>query len=284
MYTFRMEHGSRLTRIRPIRSLLRLIIASMTITSFAQTPTPPAFEVSTVKLSKSGNSGSDTDFDNGRFIASNVLLKNIMQYEAYGIPEPRILGGPKWLSSEHFDIQAKVDTVVAEQLRTLAGPQRKLLSQALFQQLFADRFKLVTHRETRDLPVYALVVAKNGSLLHQSKESNDGPHTSVHNTLLTAQRVTMADLANTLTQEFSRELGRVVVDKTGLDGRYDLSLKWTPDTSATPMDSGKQDATSSDSGPSIFTAFQEQLGLKLESSRGPVQVLIIDHIELPTEN
>jgi uncharacterized protein (TIGR03435 family) len=162
---------------------LLIAAASSPITSSGQTSAPPpasvapVFEVTTVKLNKSGASGSHSSFDNGRFTASNILLKNLIQYQAYGIPEPRILGGPKWLNSERFDIEAKTDSSVADRLRTLGRDQRRLQTQAIFQQFLADRFKLTVHWETRELPVYALVVAKNGSKLHQSQES-DGSHTS----------------------------------------------------------------------------------------------------------
>jgi uncharacterized protein (TIGR03435 family) len=92
-------------------------------------------------------------------------------------------------------------------------------------------------------------------------------------------------MARTLTQELAKELGRVVIDKTGIDGRYDVTLKWTPDSGTTPVNSGTEGtAAPPDSGPSIFTAIQEQLGLKLEPAKGPVQVLVIDHVEMPSEN
>jgi uncharacterized protein (TIGR03435 family) len=95
----------------------------------------------------------------------------------------------------------------------------------------------------------------------------------------------MEQLTRALTQELSKELGRVVFDNTGIAGRFDIALKWTPETGATPVDSGTNGATPlPDSGPSIFTAIQEQLGLKLESSKGPVQVLVIDHVEMPSDN
>jgi len=212
-------------------------------------------------------------------------LKNLIQYQAYGIPEPRILGGPKWLTSERFDIEAKADSSTVDQLRTLGREQRKLQTQAMFQQLLADRFKLTVHWETRELPVYALVVAKNGPGRHESKESDGSSNTSTSSGQFTARGISMVEMALTLTQELSRELGRVVIDKTGIAGRYDVTLKWTPDTGTAPVNSGTEGiASSPDSGPSIFTAIQEQLGLKLESAKGPVQVLVIDHVEMPSSN
>lgn len=276
---------------KPLFGRLSLILAtSLTIPSFAQTSAPPspvtpAFEVTTVKLSKSGTSGSHSNFfENGRFTASNILLKNLMQYQAYGIPEPRILGGPRWLNSERFDIEAKTDSATATRLRSLGRDQRKLQTQQLFQQLLADRFKLAAHWETRELPIYALVVAKNGPNLHAWKESDGGTSTSANNDLFTAQGVTMAELAQALTQESSRELGRIVVDRTGIDGKYNVTLKWTPDVPRSPNGEAESAAPPPDSKPSIFTVIQEQLGLKLKSAKGPVQVLVIDHAEMPSEN
>jgi uncharacterized protein (TIGR03435 family) len=285
-----------------IGKLLLIMAASLDVTSFAQTPAlpsatapplavtavaaaPPVFEVTTVKLNKSGNSGSHSSLDNGRFIASNILLKNLIQYQAYGIPERRILGGPKWLDSERFDIEAKADSSIADQLRTLARDQRKLQTQVMFQQLLADRFKLTIHWETRELPVYALVVTKNGLSLHESKETDGSSHTSTSTGQFTGRGISMVEMALTLTQELSRELGRVVIDKTGISGRYDVTLRWTPDAGTAFINSGTEGtAPPPDSGPSIFTAIQEQLGLKLESTKGPVQVLVIDHVEMPSEN
>jgi uncharacterized protein (TIGR03435 family) len=236
------------------------------------------FEVTIVKPSKSGEPGSNSSFQHGRFLASNISLKNIIQYQAYGVTEVQIVGGPKWLNSERFDIEAKADDAVTGQLRTLDRDQRRRLTQGMFQQLLADRFKLAVHWETRELPVYALVIGSK-AVLQPEKHPENGVHTSASTGTFSAEGVTMADLARSLTQELSRELGRVIVDKTGIEGRYDVALKWTPDESQPSANNGSVDA-----GPSIFTAIQEQLGLKLESSKGPVQVLVIDHVEMPSEN
>jgi uncharacterized protein (TIGR03435 family) len=275
------EHPGR--KLSLTGTLLLALAASWAAISLAQTVPPvaaahPVFEVTTVKRNKSGGSGSHSNFQNGHFVASNVSLKNLLRYSAYGIPEPRIWGGPKWLNSERFDIEAKTDSLTADQLRTLGREQRKVQMQSMFQQLLADRFKLMVHFETRDLPVYALVAAKKGPILHGWKES-DGSGTSASNGQFTATGVTMAEIASALTQDLSRELGRVVIDKTGIDGRYNITLKWTPESDAT-----EGTAPPADAGPSIFTAIQEQLGMKLESAKGPVQVLIIDHVEMPSEN
>lgn len=275
-------------RLPFLKTLLLLAASSLTITAFAQssappqtpsaTAAPPVFEAATIKLNKSGSSSSQSSFKNGRYTATNIALKNLMNYSAYGIPEPRILGGPKWLDSERFDIEAKVDNSTVDQMRTLSREQRKLQMQAMFQQLLADRFKLSVHWETRELPVYALVIAKSGPKLQVSTKPGSG--TSSGNGLFTAEGMTLAEIAQSLTQELATELGRVIIDKTGIAGRYDVTLKWTPESDGAPADNG----TENSSGPSIFTAMQEQLGLKLESAKGPVQVLVIDHVEMPSEN
>ena len=283
-----------------LRFFGKLLIAagSLAVTSLAQTSTPPspsprpaastsalpAFEVAAIKLNQSGSGSSHSDTNNGRFNATNVSLKSLMEYQAYGIPGNRILDGPKWLDSTRFDIEAKMDDSVADHLRTLAHGPRRLETQAMFQQLLADRFKLAVHWETRELPVYALAVAKKGSKLQPTKEATEGSGTSSHRSEagseFTAKGVTLPELAAALTQELSRELGRDIIDKTEIKGRYDLTIKWTPDAGAV-TDSA---ASSADSAPSIFTAVQEQLGLKLEPAKAPVQVLVIDHAEMPSEN
>jgi uncharacterized protein (TIGR03435 family) len=282
-----------------LAKLLLIATALQAVTSLGQTsapsspqaPTsaaasPSAFEVAAIKLNNSGSGDSDSGTNNGRFTATNVSLKNIMQYDAYGIPGSRILDGPKWLDSTKFDIQAKMDDSAADRLRTLSRDQRKLETQAMFQQLLADRFKLVAHWETRELPVYALIVARKGPNLQPAKDPSEGPNISSNESRsgyqLTAKGVTMPELAEALTQALSRELGHNIIDKTEIKGRYELTLKWTPDAGAAPATAGV--ASSADSGPSIFTAVQEQLGLKLEPAKAPVKVLVIDHAEMPSEN
>ncbi len=170
-------------------------------TSPGATPaaTTPAFEVNTVKLYKSESGNSGSHLNNGRFTATNVTLRNVMESQAFGIPEEQIVGGPKWLNSEPFYIEAKVESSVAERLHTMAREDRRALMQAIFQQLLVDRFKLATHWETRELPVYALVVAKKGSLLHETKEAegSSGTSTNSHGSgmELVAKGITLPELA-----------------------------------------------------------------------------------------
>jgi uncharacterized protein (TIGR03435 family) len=141
----------------------------------------------------------------------------------------------------------------------------------------ADRFNLTLHRETKDLPVFALVVAKNGPKLHEVKAGDPPPPAGSPDIALNrghiAIRAGMPVLVWTLSR--SRDVDRVILDKTGLTGTYDFDLKWTPEGKGEDL---------SDSGPSIFTAIQQQLGLKLEPQKGPVEIIVIDHVQRPSEN
>ena len=240
----------------------------------------PEFEVASIKLNKSESGSSHSSFDHGRYSATNEGIKGLIQYGAYGTPGPQIEGGPAWLASERFDIEAKVDDATAVKMEKLGPEERSQMKRQLIEQLLADRFMLAVHWETRELPVYALVRAKVGAKLTRSSDTSGSSGTSSNLGHLKASGVTMARLAETLTGILYREVGRVVVDRTGLEGRYDLTLEWSPED-------GSSSSASNDSqspGPSIFTALEEQLGLKLESSKGPVKTLVIDRVEQPSEN
>jgi uncharacterized protein (TIGR03435 family) len=244
---------------------------------------PPAFEVASIKPNKSGSGSSHSGFDDGRFTATNIQIKTLLQYDAYEIPAPQIQGGPGWPTSERFDIEAKVDDTTVNQMAKLSREQRNLLKQQMVQQLLADRFKLAIHWETKELPVYALVIAKNGPKFQKSSNADGETSISSSNGRYTAQDVTMGKLAQSLTQLLSRELGRIVIDKTAIEGKYDLAFTREPEDHPTAAGNALNESPAP-SGPSIFTVLQEQLGLKLESAKGPVEILVIDHIEQPSEN
>jgi uncharacterized protein (TIGR03435 family) len=239
----------------------------------------PEFDVVSIKPAKPSNSGSSSDFSNDTYTAHNQKLSEIMQYDAYGVPALRIIGIPPELEKAAFDIQAKIDPAEFERVKALPRDQQAEVGEQMVRQLLADRFKLVLHTETRELTVYTLVVAKSGPKLQPSKEP-DSDSTHSHAGFLKAEGVTMERLASSLTSSSSAELGRVVIDKTGLTGKYDFTLRWTPENGRPPMINGAPDT----SAPSIFTAIQEQLGLKLESTKAAVSVLVIDHAEAPAEN
>ncbi len=242
----------------------------------------PVFEVASVRPNKFGSGSSDSGFQNGRFTATNIQVKTLLQYDAYGIPGSQILRIPDWLTSERFDIEAKVDDSTNNQMGKLSRDERNLLERQMIQQLLADRFKLRVHWETRELPVYALVVAKNGPRIQESNDSSGNTSISSGNGRYTAQGVTMVKLTQSLTQVLARELGRVVIDKTGIEGRYDVAFTWAPEEGSTAASNTSNENSSP--GPSIFTAPQEQLGLKLESQKADVETLVIDHVERPSEN
>lgn len=201
-----------------------------------------------------------------------------MVMEAYGIHEDyRISGCPKWTESMKYDFVAKVDDEDVSTLSHLTYDQRRVM----LQRLLSDRFGLAVHFETKESPVYMLVVAKGGSKLHMTNPAPDGSGRGREMTFvkkgdphLVVVGATTAFLANHL----SVILGRTVVDKTGLVGRFDFELDWTPDSDETAPDQ-----STSGSG-SIFTALQEQLGLKMKSEKGQVPILAIDRVSKPSPN
>ena len=256
------------------------------------------FEVASIKPNKSGTNMIRLMFTPSGLSGTNVTLAMLIR-TAYGVEENQISGGPSWLKSDHYDIDAKMDSPTADALHKLAEDQGRLARQHMLQALLADRFKLAVHHDSKELSIYALVVAKNGPKLHEAKPGDTYPNgikgpdgvgrggiMRMGRGQLTGQALPLSALARLLTDQ----LGRTVVDKTGLPGNYDFTLQWTPDESQGAMfrgpDTGPQgSAPSADpSGPSLFTALQEQLGLKLESQKGPVETYVIDHAEKPSEN
>jgi uncharacterized protein (TIGR03435 family) len=246
----------------------------------------PAYELAAIKPSKPGM-GSTILFRPGGITANRVTLKFLMKM-AYRVEDDQIVGAPKWVDSNNYDVEAKVDSSEFAELSKLNENQRLLM----FQQLLADRFRLALHRETRDLPVYTLVIAKNGSKLQEAKPGDtyadgmkdpDGKPFGRAGTMMRGngrvigQGIPIADMVSAL----SEQLGRSVQDRTGLTGKYEIKLVWTPDEAQPGPDRG---LTADSPPPSLFTAIQEQLGLKLESRKAPVEVLVIDHVETPSEN
>jgi uncharacterized protein (TIGR03435 family) len=269
----------------------------------------PAFEVATVKPSKSTNRGSMLRIQpGGRFAANGVTAAFLLQ-EAYGVKESQVSQAPPWFNSERFDIEAKPEESVGAAMDKLPPEKRKDELMRMMQSLLSDRFKLTLGHETKELPVYALVVAKNGPKFHESTfkppeneareklpdsprppQKGGPPHQGIFISGRGELTETYADLtmfANVL----SRLLGRVVLDKTGLTGKYDFTLRWTPDEGqgGAPFPGGPKEGPDGApppeaSGPSLFTAVQEQLGLKLESQKAPLEILVIEHVERPSEN
>jgi len=226
----------------------------------------PSFDVTTVKPSHAtdGHHHTYNHAEIGEFSTVNVSVKELMQF-AYDLPATRMVGGPGWMDSATWDVQAKTSPEEAARLGKLSFNQATAEVRPMVQALLAERFGLKVHEETRELPIYTLVVAKGGAKLGAAQSS--GTTISAGKDHLEVQGNDSVDL---LAQQLAKVLGRVVVDKTGVAGRFDIKLKWTPDDSA--------DA----SGPSIFTALEEQLGLQLEVGKGPVKVLVVDGVAMPT--
>jgi len=245
----------------------------------AQAAKPPAFDVISIRPTKSSpQPSSDGSFSFSSrtglrtlpdgFSASNIDLKTLIA-SAYGVKPDQISGGPGWVASNHYDIEAKVVAANGATPQPLTREQRNLMLRSLL----ADRFKLAVHNETKELPVFDLVVAKNGPKLQPAKP--DEPSKSSMSMGGSEQLTATAIQLSALATQLSYQLHSPVIDKTGLTGAYDITLQWTPDQATASPDSP---------GPSIFTAVQEQLGLKLVPSKGPVETLVIDHAEPPTEN
>ena len=219
------------------------------------------------------------------YTASNVSLRMLFQ-DAYGIYEDyRITGAPSWFETEKYDLEAKV----AEQdIPALRQTNRAEIMQML-QAVLAERFHLKIHMESKDLPIYALVVAKGGPKLAESKPVPDGSSKGAHVIHGAPHWEVERGTMETLTRLLTPRLGRTVVDQTGLTGRYDFKLDWSPDMRTATDDASSNGAQpgllpAAPSGPSIFTAVQEQLGLKLEPQKGPVEILVIDHAGRPSAN
>lgn len=259
------------------------VSSAQSVPASASAPAP-IFDVAAIRVNKSDPSARShiiSSSANGHFRAINVTLKSLVQW-AYAIPDTRIVGGPAWLNSTKFDLDATADPAVDEQMRNVPSAEGKLRKQAMLQSLLADRFQLKVRLESRELPIYALVLAKDGPKFKPSQINGTTINTRRGEITVSGSDDTVALLADELAKYF----GRVVVNQTGLHDRYELDLKWTPDEPAAsrPGASGPTAPAADSSLPSIFTAIQEQLGLKLESQKGPVSVLVLDHVEMPSEN
>jgi uncharacterized protein (TIGR03435 family) len=259
------------------------------------------FEVASIKPNKSGDGRVMIGMPpTGRFTATNVPVRLLMQ-QSFNLQPFQIVGGPSWITSDRFDVVAKApDGFAPDQLRPMVRA------------LLVDRFKLKTHMETREMPIYELVLArpdgKLGSNLTPAKTDCEamrgrragGPPPAppqpgqpiecgfmigIGN--MNAGGMPMLELARSL----SGFVNRIVVDKTGLKGNYDFQITYTPDGRGNPLGLppgappvGVEAPAGDPNGASLFTALQEQLGLKLDSQKGPVEVLVIDSIEQPTED
>ena len=265
------------------RTRLTLIVRALVVTIIlgarvaAQTEAPaPSFDVASIHINNTETDGHHhiiSDPGESHFRTVNLALRDLIQF-AYGVPDSQILGGPAWIDSIQFDIDAKSDPAVDAELHALPTEEARRRKQLMVQALLADRFQLKIHLETRQLPVYALVVSKDGARFKPSMTNGTTIDTGRTHLHIAGSDDTIGILA----RELAQALGRPVVNQTGLSGRFDLNLRWTPDDAAASAPS------SPDVPPDIFTAIQEQLGLKLESTKAPVPVLVIDSVEKPSPN
>ncbi len=247
---------------------MRLLAILLTAVSWiaAQTAAVPSFEVASIRPASPDATDFGVDTDPGLLRVEAQPLRAIVRV-AYGVNESQVVGGPKWADSDRFDITGRAN-----------GPAGTRELFAMLQSLLADRFKLAIHRETRTAQGYALVVAKGGVKMQKSESTESNSHGGRGR--IDAQGFSMRQLAERLT----RVMRAPVEDATETPGGFNFSLIWNPDDpSAKPL-SADRSAIEDSNAPSIFTAIQEQLGLKLESRKVTMEVIVIDRAEKPGDN
>jgi|SRR5215469_8445072 len=242
--------------------ILFLTIALAALSSvLSAAQTQPAFEVASIRRNVHGGDAR-VDITRGRVTMNNATLRTLIR-NGYDIQNFQFAGAPSWLDSDSFDISA----TIADHAAVSENQYR-----ALVRAMLADRFQLKVHWETRQGDVYALVVAKNGPKLKVSADSSKEPGLNTNISAHEGRMIGINAPVFYLSSVLGNKLSHPVIDKTGLQGKYDWTLVWDPDPGV--------DSTE----PSIFTAVQEQLGLKLDAQKGPVKVLVIDSVERPSEN
>ena len=260
-------------------------------------PDLPKFEVATIKPAAPSDN-SRLMFTPDGISIQGIPMKMLLR-ESFGVEDDRILGEPSWVKNR-YDIEAKVDPDDAPQLKNIKMEQRR----AMILPLIEDRFNLKYHHETRELPMYTLVVAKSGLKMKASAPDDppnpdgakpeDGdakgrPRVGRHSLMMNGRGHLESTGTTTemLAHVLAGQLGRTVLNKTALTGNYDFTLQWTPDDMGTPggdAGPGKGDISPDAGGPTLLTAIEEQLGLKLEATKGMVDVIVIDHIDPPSGN
>ncbi|HEY4382764.1 MAG TPA: TIGR03435 family protein [Acidobacteriaceae bacterium] len=266
-------------------------LAAETPPAAAQAAAPLSFEVATVKVmdAKKPHPAS-VRIVGDQFEATGMTLKELIKiaYDLNYGADHQISGGPDWIGSTRFDVEAKEDPAFGMALQKMTEEQRGDRLRQMLRGLLGERFKLQIHHGSAELPIYDLVKAKGGSKLMPAverptpptQERSAKPRSSIRFAGRGVIEGNDADAPMLITiLSMQPEIGgRLVVDKTGLAGKYDFTLRWTPD-----IGQGSEQPAP-DAGPSLFTALQEELGLRLESTKAPVDVLIIDHVEMPVEN
>jgi uncharacterized protein (TIGR03435 family) len=235
----------------------------------------PGYEVATIKLSNPDERGGGFTLQGRHLVARNFTVEGLITL-AYNLHETQVIGGPDWMKTDHFDLDVLPDHEGLPSLEQARGIVRKLL---------ADRFALKFHEETKELSVYVLSGAKTGpKFAKSSSDPSSPPGMGGPPGRMMMRNGTMAEFAMVM----QGVLDRPVVDQTGLKDRYDFTLRWTPDESQyggriPPPNSGDNSAAA-DAPPPLFTAIQEQLGLKLDAMKAPAKVMVIDSVAKPTAN
>lgn len=235
----------------------------------------PSFDVATIKPSDTSAPHGTFFRNNGRHVvAFNISVGGLIAY-AYGLHAKQIIDGPSSLLATHFDIDGVPD---------IEGHPSLKQSRLMFQKLLVSRFKLAFHYESREIPAYAIQIAKGGPKLPlTTRKPGDGTNFSYNcQVVLTVRNASVADVAKGMQEVF---IDKPVVDQTSLHDRYDFDLKWTPDESQSycPSDAVRS-RDEPNAPPGLYTAIEEQLGLKLVSIKAPVQVMVIDDVESPSAN
>jgi bla regulator protein BlaR1 len=257
------------------------------------------FDVASIKPNspKGGHFMFGGGWSSDGFTSFGTTLHTLAE-TAYGVQDSQILGGPSWVDSERYDVQAKMSSSVADALQKLSPDQQEVVQEHMLQALLADRFHLVIRHENKELPIYALVITKNGPKLKEADPANTyangfkAPDGSPAGSSvmefgggqLTGQGVPVSVLVLELSQQ-PELAGRTLIDRTGLARKYDFTLQWSPQRSASNSTLGFNSGPGAESsGASLFTALREQLGLAVESTKGLVDTIVIDHAERVSEN
>ena len=237
------------------------------------TDAKPDVEVATIKPTQPGNDQMMFQTHGGTLVIKNLTLGFMMSF-AYDLPVRQITGKPGWMDTDKWDIEAKSDT---------PGEPNPSQLKLMMQKLFAERFGLQVHEEKRKMAAYALIVSKDGLKMTKAADASGPAQLLYPRGVLIAKSMTMADLAQLLQRLI---LGQPIVDKTGLEGRWAFTMRWTPDETQFEgaPESSRHPADDANAWPPLFTAIQKQLGLKLESQKADVPVLVVDHVDHPSPN
>lgn len=233
-----------------MRALLTLLLSACALSAQTQ------FEVASIRPSATPDGGTSMYWGGPTFTVTNITLKRLVM-QAFNLQDFQVTGGPAWFDKDRWDLTAKAPDGVNTKPDVLRG---------MLQELLTERFRIATHLESKQMTVLALSVSKSGSKL---KPHGDDPKTSLMTGRgkLAGGNQTTDDIARTL----AGQIGQQVIDKTGLTGKFDYELTW------------ESDPTKGE-GPSVFTAVQEQLGLKLDAEKAPVEILVVDRADRPTDN